>query len=117
MHPQRHLIHFMKCTINGFDVTFTNETKGASTYNWDFGDGASSTDESPTHTYAAKGKYVPTLTATASNGSSADASTVLFISKGSSVKLDDNSLADWDTVGTNVVLAGPGSCEFHQSQI
>lgn len=103
---------FYEVSINGFDVTFTNKTKGASSYSWDFGDGAVSTDESPMHTYGSKGKYVPTLTAKGSNGSSADASTVLYISKGSSVKLDDNSLADWDTVKTNVVLAGPGSANF-----
>jgi hypothetical protein len=58
---------FYEVSINGFDVTFTNETKGASTYNWDFG---------------------------------------------SSIKLDDNTLSDWDTVGTNVVLAGAGSANF-----
>jgi PKD repeat protein len=103
---------FYSVTIDGFSVTFNNQTAGASSYSWDFGDGSSSSEESPTHIYPAKGKYVPTLTAKADNGASAEASTVLFISKGSSVKLDDNSLADWDTVATNVVLAGPGSANF-----
>jgi PKD repeat protein len=98
--------------IQGFDVTFTNQTTGASTYSWDFGDGTTSTEESPTHTYPSKGKFVPTLTATSSAGTTAEASTVLFISKGSSVKLDDNSLTDWDTVATNIVLAGPVSGNF-----
>jgi PKD repeat protein len=103
---------FYAVDVNGFEATFTNKTTGASTYKWDFGDGASSTDENPTHTYAAKGKYVPTLFATSAGGSTAEASTVLFISKGSAVKLDDNSLSDWDTVSTNVVLAGPNSGNF-----
>ncbi len=35
---------------------------GALAYAWDFGDGNSSTDENPSHTYAAAGDYVVTLT-------------------------------------------------------
>jgi len=103
---------FYTVDIQGFEVKFTNQTTGASSYSWDFGDGSSSTEESPTHTYSSKGKFVPTLTATSSAGTSAEASTVLYISKGSSVKLDDNSLADWDTVANNIVLAGPVSGNF-----
>ena len=34
-----------------FEVTFTNFSSNATSYSWDFGDGNSSTDESPTHTY------------------------------------------------------------------
>ncbi len=99
-------------TVGGFDATFTNETSGASTYKWDFGDGTTSTELSPVHTYPAKGKYVPTLYATSAGGQTAEASTVLYISKASSVKLDDNLLSDWDSVSTNVVLAGPTSGNF-----
>jgi PKD repeat protein len=32
-------------------VTFTNRSDGADTYSWSFGDGATSTDESPIHVY------------------------------------------------------------------
>ncbi len=103
---------FYAVNVNGFEVGFDNQTKGATTYKWDFGDGAISTDTSPTHTYAAKGKYVPTLYATGADGVTAQASTVLFISKGSSIKLDDHSITDWDTVANNVVLAGPAAGNF-----
>lgn len=34
------------------DVAFTNLSTGAQSYLWDFGDGNTSTDENPTHTYA-----------------------------------------------------------------
>ena len=103
---------FYSVSIDGATVTFTNESKGAASYKWDFGDGATSTEESPTHTYPGKGKYVPTLYATAADGVTAEASTVIHIAKTSAIKLDDNTLSDWDTVTHNVVLAGPNSGNF-----
>lgn len=103
---------FYTVSVNGFAVTFDNQTKDATSYKWDFGDGSSSTDESPTHVYAAKGKYVPTLYATNDAGTTKEASTVLHISKGSAIKMNDNTLSDWDTVTTNVVMAGAGSGNF-----
>ena len=103
---------FYSVEVNGNDVTFTNKSTGASSYKWDFGDGTESTDESPTHTYPGKGKYVPTLYATSSDGMTAEASTVLHISKTSPVKLDDHSLADWDTISTNMVVGGADAGNF-----
>jgi PKD domain len=56
-------------TANELEVTFTNNSSEAVSYSWDFGDNTSaSTDKSPKHTYAAKGKYVVTLTATGEEG-------------------------------------------------
>ncbi len=103
---------FYSVSVDGATVTFTNESTGASSYQWDFGDGATSTEESPTHTYPGKGKYVPTLYAVSASGVKAEASTVLHIAKTSSIKLDDHSLADWDTITHNVVLGGPGAGNF-----
>jgi len=103
---------FYSVEVNGNDVTFTNKSTGASSYKWDFGDGTESTDESPTHTYPGKGKYVPTLYATSSDSMTAEASTVLHISKTSPVKLDDHSLADWDTITTNMVVGGADAGNF-----
>jgi PKD repeat protein len=45
------------------DITFTNETQFASNYLWDFGDGQTSTEESPTHHYQEVGEYTVTLKA------------------------------------------------------
>ncbi len=42
---------------------FINESTGADTYFWDFGDGATSNDENPTHAYSAPGTYQVTLSA------------------------------------------------------
>ncbi|MBX2875723.1 MAG: PKD domain-containing protein, partial [Saprospiraceae bacterium] len=48
---------------NGNDFTFTNTSQNASSYNWEFGDGAMSSEVSPTHTYPQAGEYTVVLTA------------------------------------------------------
>ncbi|HJT74257.1 MAG TPA: PKD domain-containing protein, partial [Chitinophaga sp.] len=103
---------FYEVSINGNDVTFTNQTTGAVSYKWDFGDGTSSTEESPVHTYPGKGKYVPTLYATTAEGKVTEGSTVLYIAKTSPVKLDDNTLSDWDGVTDYVITSGAGETYF-----
>lgn len=107
---------FFSIVVDNLVVAFENKTTGAATYEWDFGDGTTSTEESPTHTYPEKGKYVPTLYATSSDGKKTEASTVVRISKPSSVRLDDNSFNDWDTVTHNVIIAGPAGGIFRKAK-
>ena len=45
----------------GLTYQFTPETSGAD-YTWDFGDGTTSNEENPTHTYAVEGDYLVALT-------------------------------------------------------
>lgn len=53
-------------------VRFTDRTKGTPVaWQWDFGDGNTSTEQNPVHTYATPGTYTPMLTAFNSGGSSA----------------------------------------------
>ncbi|MBO9633343.1 MAG: PKD domain-containing protein, partial [Chitinophagaceae bacterium] len=103
-------------SVDAYTVTFTNKTSDVRSFKWEFGDGATSTEESPTHTYAGKGKYVPTLYVTMANGNTYEASTVLRISKSSAVKLEDNGFSDWDTVTHNVVNAGPKGGIFRKAK-
>lgn len=49
-------------SISGLAVVFNNTSSNASGYNWNFGDGNTSTDENPIHMYTAAGQYVVTLT-------------------------------------------------------
>lgn len=102
--------------VEGNQVTFNNTTTGATSWKWDFGDGTTSTDQSPVHTYKGKGKYVPTLYATSEDGVTAEGSTVIRISKTSPVKLNDNSLADWDTISVNAMTAGPNGGVFKKAK-
>ncbi|HWK08090.1 MAG TPA: PKD domain-containing protein [Puia sp.] len=107
---------FYTTSLDGYTVTFTNETTGATSYKWDFGDGGTSTDPSPVHAYPGKGKYVPTLYATTAGGVTSEGSTVIHISKSSAVKLDDNSLSDWDTVTYNSAVSGAGGGIFRKAK-
>lgn len=50
-------------TVSGLTVNFTNTSTNATGYIWDFGDGNSSFDVNPIHTYADAGTYVVTLSA------------------------------------------------------
>ncbi len=45
------------------EVQFTNESSGASSYIWGFGDGTTSILDNPTHTFGAPGNYTVTLIA------------------------------------------------------
>ena len=75
----------------GNTTNFINNSIGAETYHWDFGDGASSQADEPTHTYAAPGEYTVTLTIESSltcNGMDSIQHT-LIITEPDSVELSD----------------------------
>ncbi|KAA3624532.1 MAG: T9SS C-terminal target domain-containing protein, partial [Bacteroidetes bacterium] len=45
----------------GLDIDLTNLSNNASTYEWNFGDGNTSTEEHPSHSYLFEGEYTITL--------------------------------------------------------
>ena len=58
--------HFTMSAFTGWapiTVRFTNDSKHASVYLWDFGDGATSTESDPSHTYTRAGIFPIELTA------------------------------------------------------
>ncbi len=52
-------------SFSGIDYTveFLNNSGNATSYLWDFGDGNTSTENNPSHTYASAGTYIVSLTA------------------------------------------------------
>jgi PKD repeat protein len=66
---------------NGLEVTFTNFSKHATSYEWDFGDEiGTSTEENVTYTYADGGTYSVSLTATNKSGSAVHTKDVTVVS-------------------------------------
>ena len=49
-------------------VSFTNSSIYATSYQWEFGDGTSSSDENPRHTYTTAGTFTVELKATGDGG-------------------------------------------------
>lgn len=93
-------------------VTFTNASTNASGFVWDFGDGNTSTQESPSHTYSGDGYYEVTLTATNSAGDS-QASRAVVIADNSTFTadvIDGGASKTWTLKPVaNAQAVGPGA--------
>ena len=64
---------FTPSTLNGavnIPINFSNESNNAVSYVWDFGDGNTSTDESPSYAYTDPGDYIVVLSAIDDTGCS-----------------------------------------------
>lgn len=67
-------------TASGLTVSFNNTSVNADSYLWDFGDGNTSTEANPVHTYETDGTYDVTLTATAPGQEATVTSSVTVVS-------------------------------------
>lgn len=63
---------FEQSDADYLSYSFTNESINATSYEWDFGDGSTSTDESPSHEYEEADTYTVKLVAKNEAGLSAD---------------------------------------------
>jgi PKD repeat protein len=82
---------------DGLEVTFTNKSTNATSYSWDFGDGETSTEENPVHTYEAYGEFTVNLSVTGPGGSDTATPDLVTCAKTSPVIID-GTFADWDEV-------------------
>ena len=63
-------------------ISFTNNSKNATSYSWNFGDGSSlSTEMNPTHIYSTGGIYIVTLIASGSGGNASRSDTIVIKEK------------------------------------
>ena len=69
-------------TVDGVEATFTNTSTNATSYLWDFGDGDTSTELNPVHSYDADDAYTVVLTATNDCGSVTSTQTVIIAASG-----------------------------------
>lgn len=81
---------------DGLVVTFTNASKDATEYAWDFGDGTEiSKEENPVHEYAAAGTYTVKLTAKNQFGENAASEAITLEEKAFSIAID-GAFEDWN---------------------
>ena len=80
--------------VSGTTVTFTNTSTNGSTYEWDFGDGETSTEESPTHDYGKFAGFVVELTATNDSGSNKKSVAVQVVAQ---ITIDGD-FSDWESI-------------------
>ena len=66
-------------TLGNTSAGFTNTSQNANSYNWDFGDGESSTEENPSHDFGADGEYLVSLTVSNECGSDTFTETITVV--------------------------------------
>jgi hypothetical protein len=86
----------------GKEVSFTSTSKNAKTFSWDFGDGETSTDQNPVHTYEAYGLYTVKLKVNGDGGEATSLPDQLTLAKTSKVVID-GAFTDWADVPDAVV--------------
>ncbi len=69
--------------LRSVPVQFTDLSKNATEWRWDFGDGSNSIKQNPMHTYYAAGIYTVRLTVSNSNGTDSKLATVNVVPIGS----------------------------------
>jgi len=95
--------------IGNPSVQFTNATTGATSYLWDFGDGATSEAADTSHTYEADGTYTVTLIATNTCGSdTATQEITILLPPTASWEQNGNEGCEGLSVQFNAAPQGPG---------
>jgi PKD repeat protein len=81
--PQPVSAHFAANPTSGqapLGAQFTDQSSGpVVSWNWNFGDGSSGTDQNPYHTYSNAGTFTATLTVTGSNGQTSSVSHTITV--------------------------------------
>lgn len=81
-------------TCDGFNFDFINGSPNSAIigYNWSFGDGNTSTQSTPTHTYTDTGRYEVKLRVTAQGGCQDSASKFIYVFPGFTANINTNGV-------------------------
>lgn len=94
-------------------VNFANTSAGAQFYSWNFGDGNTSVNANPSHTYTADGTYVVTLVAQNINGcTDTTTQTVTVFPKPVSAFTTDSPSSCYIPVNVQMINASTGATGF-----
>lgn len=91
------------------DVSFTDQSTGATSWSWDFGDGGTSTAQNPTHTYTTAGVYTVTLTASNACGSDTQTKTDYITVNEPPVGNDETHVASLNVVKESFFIVTRGN--------
>lgn len=86
------------------EVLFTNYSVGGSTYMWNFGDGSTSGDRNPTHTFHSPGRFTVTLVSPGPDGKNGEYTKVIDV--------HDHPVADF-TVNPELVFVPGDKARFY----
>ena len=84
-------VSYKAADTNALAIQFNNATQNAATYYWRFGDGTTSTDANPRHTYTTSGRYTVKLVARSDAGYSADTSILVIAAAKAAAKFTTTS--------------------------
>ncbi len=73
-------------------INFTNESQGATSYVWDFGDGNIDQQTNPEHSYDSTGLYIVNLEVVNDNGCADNHAVAMLVSEPTSTSINDQSL-------------------------
>ncbi len=94
----------------GQSVQFTDLSTGTPTsWNWNFGDGTTSTLQNPTHAYSTAGSYTVTLTAVNASGSNLTTKSVTVASYGTAFTLVSDVANNNGTLPIDYTIDGSGA--------
>jgi PKD repeat protein len=105
---------------NGATLTFTEASNGATSWLWDFGDGTTSTEQNPVHTYAGNGPF--TITLSVEGGACSSSQTwelgvgLADVPTGSSFGIAPNPAANFVTISLNPRDTGGASVDLIDAQ-
>jgi PKD repeat protein len=99
-------VNFITNVTKGYSpltVQFTDKSDNATERNWDFGDGATSIEQNPTHTYSIAGIYTVNLTVSNANGTTSKIATINVQEESSSSSVSSSHSSGSSGSGLEIV--------------
>ncbi|MEO8820487.1 MAG: PKD domain-containing protein, partial [Ginsengibacter sp.] len=118
IHPPVALFSYLKTCSVPRQVIFSDKSLGADYWNWNFGDGNTSTTQNPVHDYTTPGKYTVSLTVTnnASGCSETKTDTIQIIHEVADFTLTNSETCRNTPVTFNAVNSIPGHISSYNWQ-
>ena len=93
--------------IDKLTRSFTDRSRGATTWKWDFGDGQTSTTQNPVHTYAQPGNYTVRLTVTNGTCEHSSQRQIVVINEKADFTISGTDVCKGSAVTLNAITANP----------